>query len=529
MRETTGYNKDKNGIEEFIKMKPNSGVKGKVTVQLINDDTKEVEQEVFTENVRMKWLDHQMYLGGIVNGTNAFKSFMNLNNISSSYSTPSSALQYMEGGHFKNILLINSDDGDELEKYPVVNGTLVGYCGFNEVYAGTSTKKGCWNKADSYIKEDGQGNLVLHNVYDFPINAANGTITHIGYSKQCLTLSYSSSAYHTQNYCGAIGLPCALDVNVGSSVATTRCSTNCVEIRKNVFKFIANISNYFYIVTANIFTGEIFEKIPLKGANGKSFSMTSYIAGMQLSKNGEEVYFIFHNSSSSVHPVTGIGGAVLFFVKFSGITGEFMEVINLSTVTGTTSTGSQVKYSYENTVAVVDIYETGHLYLFGGYSSENVLTEVSIENGEPTKIKSSQILSTDSDVINYEYIQRGRLYISDKRVISYKAEGTTVGHAQYFAWDKDLNLIDRNRYAITLLTSMDIVGKSPLAITIMDDGADNYCELGIVDKRGNLPMTTLTKLPSPVMKNTNFTMRVQYDVLLEVPNLLDAYDLTLNV
>ena len=514
MREIISYDRNKDEITKTTKMKPFSNIKGKVKVELINNETKEVEREILTENIRMKWLEHQIYLDGLCGATCLWDFAYKYAGQSTTYGK-----QLDRGGAFTNLLLYNSEEIED-EKKPSIDATLIGYCTLDAT--STSATKGKFIVNESHIKNDSEGNIVMHNVYEFPSNSANGTTTHIGFSKQIDT-------YNKQNYSifGDLwGLTSGLPSSLAPQYETYNQfgSKNCYIIEKNTFRFIAMSSNILYVCDVNITSGYT-KMVPLKNVLGANFGKdtsgyTYYITGMQISKDGTQAIVIAHSSSSA--PKIGATQSGWNILTFDCETGNCIDYYNL----GELANGSKTENIYEYAETVLDIYGNGNLIIYGrGYNNaQNFLTEYNIsDRTTPTKVKYYEVLTSDSDRITE--IPYSSLNIYEDGTICLRRNSVTDVTKNHLFWNRNLELINRHKN-VSFKPSylMDIIGKPGFALgTTMNGEFNKYSTWGIFDTRKKYPMTTLTKLPSPVVKTSNFTMKVQYDIIFEVPDLFDAF------
>lgn len=521
MRETIGYNKTKNGIEEFMKLKPDTDIKGKVTVQLINNETKEVEQEIFTENIRMKWLDYQMHLNAVQSVGCVWDLIVKYSGVSTSY-----GVRFDRGGEFKNILLLSSDEETENEKNASLDCKVVGYCGFDTTYSGTDTKQGSFNLVESNIKTDSDGNLVMHNVYDFPTHASNGTITHVGFGKNFdnKVSTYAPIAFGT-DWQATKGLPVALMPRANN--ASSSCSNSCLEIRKNTFRFILNVDddgNCLTVFEVNIATGCIFKKTKLLGFENTPISKSCTVRGVNLSNDGSCAYIMGYTYGADTNiKATGKGWC---FLTISCETGKIIS----SVFYGEIKIPSLNYEIYNNTATIYDELGTGNIYMFGAKynTTNNYILEVNPTDGTVIR-EVMPYTSSEADNVGYGDFHRGSLKFAPNNELIFR-KNSSYSSGIHLVFDKT-SLMLKRKYTSTIETlsiCMDIVGREGLSIGPCETrdyakNSYNHISWGIFDRRKTTPMSTLTKLPSPVLKTATFTMKVQYDVIFEIPNLLEAF------
>lgn len=516
MRETKAYSKDKNGIQEFIRMKPYTDIKGEIKIQLINNDTKEIEQEVFVENVRMKWLDTQVYTDGLLSSTCLYNLLSKYAGYSTSYGYTASY-----GGYFKSIALFNSEQDIENEKISSVNGNVLGYCGFDETYSGNDKKKGSFNSVESYVKQNSEGNLVMHNVYEFSSYAANGTTTHIGFCKNPTeTMSYKNYVCYGTNFNCFKGMPSKLIPEY--SPVVDGCSWNCYNTGKNTFLFVLKISSVHYVCELNIVSGECLRKVKLTGVDGVDLNYRLKFAGIQISKDGSSIYALIYVNSTSVQSIIGATKNGWNLVTFDTQTGQLINNVEF----GNIAIGSTGESFCEYSVACID-ESNGNIIIFGNASGNSLNYIQRVNSNDGTPISTVDVFNgnyNDSDCVDYNNVYRGSLIINKNNEIVYRRNSYYYTDKNHLVFDTKLNLIRRyshNKDRINI--NMHIIGNENLCIGTSSSSTSDFTYWGIFDKTNRYQVNTLTKLPTPVVKTSNFTMKVQYDMVFEMPNILDAF------
>lgn len=159
--ELKGYVKNfKDGtITEHVKMKPMTGYRGRTTVQLFNAETGELEQEVMSENVINNWIAKDSF-------DSNFRGQVN-NHKTSLFANP-----------FSYLLLSDAAVPEDADAKELV-GRMYGWAD-RTAYSGSAINRGTLNTAESwYSNRATAGKTQAHFVFDFPTQAANGTIRTI--------------------------------------------------------------------------------------------------------------------------------------------------------------------------------------------------------------------------------------------------------------------------------------------------------------------------------------------------------------
>lgn len=520
MRETISYNKTKNSYEEFLKMKPQTKIEGKITVQLVNNETNEIEQEIFTENVRMKWLEYQIYTDGLMASTPLWDLAVKYAGYSTSYGR-----QFTRGGQMP-YLLLNYTDSEEVEneKRPSLKSSNLGYAGFDTVYSGTDVKKGSFNQVESNIKINDKGNLVMHNVYDFPTHACNGTISHIGYAKKVSGVSYRDNVIYASNWNTYSGLPSPLVPCIGA-IPCSAISTNCYHVGKNTFRMAMyeNSTNGYCILDLDIATGLVSNKFYITMLDDTVFKTPYYVRSMQISNDGTCMYMIVYNTNKEEKFGSTEKGWNL--LTFSCDTGKLIDHKYL----GRPGPPDQEYAISEYSVATYDEVNST-IYFFGGISGntrkwiiKKPINETTYTTVEPADADTISISTND--------VYRGTLILKGDEIIYKKNTYHFSEQPEHLFFDKETMKL-KSKTADTMLrfgSLMHIKGKEDFGVAFAsnydNDNSNTKSPIGywgLYDLRGTNSFTTLTKLPTPVLKTAVFTMKVQYDIVFEIPNVTEA-------
>lgn len=187
LRETVAYNKDLiTGWEKTIKKfkDTNAPMINTITVELFNADTGKKTYEAKAENLVNNYISKIAYMDYF---------YYRIKGEITKTQYPSPPWQ---------TLVLTDYAGAEDANNNFVRGNLVGYADKTTPYAGSDSKKGTINISET--KLDTLFNGVLHFVFDFPTNAANGTFQTVwwAYSKENILVITSYNAHGgTREYC----------------------------------------------------------------------------------------------------------------------------------------------------------------------------------------------------------------------------------------------------------------------------------------------------------------------------------------
>lgn len=148
--------------------KPNNGLKGNATI-LLYDQNGKLKSETFTENI----------IPDFTNGSESYRSIFR----SIVYGGATAAYARNEQVvAFRNIILGTSDveeDKDRLKSNP---GEIIGWCPMKNTNASSDPLRGVYNPMESYEKWE-KGYFHRHLVYDFNTSQGNGVFNSIWWSK----------------------------------------------------------------------------------------------------------------------------------------------------------------------------------------------------------------------------------------------------------------------------------------------------------------------------------------------------------
>lgn len=463
MREIIEKDKDfVTGIEKYsTKKKPLSNVRGKVSVSLYDENNNKI-REINTENLIMDWYKEDAYERTFVN-------------------TLAQGIGYSSNAGFfleptKYMILSNRDK--EVNSYDCFGfGDVIGYAQKRKAYSGSSSQQGSYNISESYKTTDENGNIVVHEVYDFPTNACNGTIKSILWAP--VTNEYESI------YISRISIN-SINTNTTQSIAQT------VFIEDN-FAYCCYLNSSYELCK---FEDGKVSKISsaLLAPDGTSMNTTNKVIHIDMSDTSNIKGAIVNTSTSS--QVSGINANSVAVCKWNAGTGE--ATVEKTLLNPTFQTEPTTKKTYN----IKGILRKGnYLYYALEISKYHSVAKVDM-NGSLI----SQIHLGDSG--NSWDWWSGLNIIGDNIILS-------TYNKTFILSDNLETLYTKNTY--TSSTDFWNPATSPKFDNVYV-GFEYFSGVYKIDFKGfKCPMTTCVKLPNPITKTNTNTMKVQYDFVLEPP------------
>lgn len=463
MREVIERDRDfnLNTVKYSKKQKPLSKVKGKVSISLYEDDN--IVRDIKTENKVMDWFKEDAYY-------RHYESLLGKNAVNAGYITKPT----------KYIVLSNKEDEESSVNCLSKLGSVIGYAERQVTYSGSDTLKGTYNINESKVYTDEQGNLVCHEVYDFPTHACNGEIKSVMWSSlfnnaSSTTLKtakntsfghkpseYSSAYYDKENneiiYIGA---------GAHNQVIKWNLDTN-------------ENNNYSKLVNPMSTSG-----FPQSVANNYNFSIAF--------ESKDIAYGSFYNNS--YYDQGGITSYNMLIVKWDLNTGEAIEyeVKNLSPL--------KSLFKDENGDALTSYlqayYYNEHIYLYG--------------NNTSTGTKGLAKFDMDFNLIKQVHFNTNTSYTinsTNSKVFFVNNKIIVKNNGEMYILDNDMTIID---YIEEVFNGMHINNMENARLTTSTSSSNYYCYLQVLIN----PFTTYVKLPSPITKTNVHTMKVQYDFVFE--------------
>ncbi|WP_051556514.1 hypothetical protein [Alkalihalobacterium bogoriense] len=166
IREVISYNKDllTGDLFTLLKNKENTGIKGKVLIEVFDAQTHEKVKEAYTENIIPDLIFKDMFLRYFAG------EVMGIGNTNHNHTK----------NLFNNIFLTDSTKA-EMAGTEKVFGNVVGYAHRNSTYSGQDPLRGTINLAESKL-EIRNNKIRVNFVFDFPTHAANGEFESIFWS-----------------------------------------------------------------------------------------------------------------------------------------------------------------------------------------------------------------------------------------------------------------------------------------------------------------------------------------------------------
>lgn len=152
-------------VDTMHKVKPVGPTRGRIKVELFNEDGT-LDTSANINNIAMDWMDDYaywaMYNQALIYDFGASSSAPT-SSIGVSFPTP---LRYLS---------LTDWDKPEHKDTPGICGNLLATAMTGYLYSGNSTTQGTYNNAESSRRINSDGQLIQSYVYDWPTHAANGT------------------------------------------------------------------------------------------------------------------------------------------------------------------------------------------------------------------------------------------------------------------------------------------------------------------------------------------------------------------
>ena len=462
MREIIEKDKDfVTGIEKYsTKKKPLSNVRGKVSVSLYDENNNKI-REINTENLIMDWYKEDAYERTFVN-------------------TLAQGIGYSSNvGFFERptrFMILSDRDKEVNSKDCFDFGNIIGYAEKRTAYSGSSSQQGSYNISESYKTTDENGNIVVHEVYDFPTNACNGTI------KSILWAPYTNE-FQSIN---------VAKINISSINTVTARGVSQTPFIEDNFAYCCYLNNLY-----EVYKFEEGKRTKMSSAlllpDGSAMNKTNKVIHVDMSDLSNIKGAIVNTSSGANN---GIDGNNVILCKWSDSSGEITVEKTILNPTFETEPTTQSAYS------IGAIIRKGN-YLFYTLSSFNYRSVAKVD-------------------MNGSLISQIHLGYCDS----------------YWGWWDGINIIGDNIFLSTwnstyiLSDNLEILKvksgyssgsdfESPVTSPKFDNVCMNYLYSSstytISFNSLKCPMTTCVKLPNPITKTNTNTMKVQYDFVLEPP------------
>lgn len=162
-REILSYDKNllTGSVDTKTKNKKDTGIRGKVLIELFEADTNEKIREVYTENIIPDVIFKEIFLRVFTGGAMGVGG-IGIESINSLY----------DWSYLTDSIKPESPNSEK------VLGNLIGYAHRNETYSGVSTKRGTINRLETKL-EIKNNKIKVNFVFDFPTHAANGSFESI--------------------------------------------------------------------------------------------------------------------------------------------------------------------------------------------------------------------------------------------------------------------------------------------------------------------------------------------------------------
>lgn len=462
MREVIEIDKDFNldSTKFSKKYKNNSNIKGKVNISLF--DTKGNKQrEIFTENKIMEWVKDEAYY-------TRYECMLGKNqNIQSIFQAPEASNAYSTLAKF---MLLSDVDLSEDEITSTTNrGNIIGYAQRKTTYSGSSLLKGSYNEVESSIYVNDEGNIVCHEVYDFPTHACNGDINSIMWTHE-----YDETLYQNRYVCDKFRESRGTSFNAYQNAYFDF-------DRRELYYFLSNTMYKAYSYNIKNQASELIIEIK-PPCNTSWNSNIKYYFDIH-DKNDIRVYV--SNTTTSTYNTIPANSLGVIKYDFEGniLDTEVYSIPSLSSHAPANGGSYTVNQAYlYNEHIYLYLSANGYIYLAQCDKKGQLLRCVEVEKAS---------------------VNSKGLYIRDNEV--------AIQTSNNYNWfDFNLNRINRNssNYGTNVSNARNFIIRRYSSDTLM---------LGTI----NIPFTTYVKLPNTVTKTSTQTMKVQYDFVIEKNKVAD--------
>jgi hypothetical protein len=252
-REIVSYNKDflTGKKYEKRKIKKDTGIKGKVLVELFDAKTNKKVKEAYTENIIPDIVFKELFLrffAGDVMGIDD-SDFGNLESL------------------FSYIYLTDSTKPESASSEKI-SGNIIGYAHRNTTYSGTDTKRGTINRTETTL-EINNGKIRVNFVFDFPTHAANGTFESIYWGPSSIEEFYQGPAIVGRS-------------QSGDGKIYTRDDDDTQDIYWSIYYFMHGSANKYTIYTDYNKGYVCFNGTYSSAINSSYFNFPEHLKGYQL-------------------------------------------------------------------------------------------------------------------------------------------------------------------------------------------------------------------------------------------------------
>lgn len=425
---------------EVIKRKPVTQIIGTTTIEIFDSKTNKKVHEVKSEN--------------ILNNINNKFAFMDFyyerikGSISSTvYSAP-----------FGYLLLTNYN-GLEDADLMAHRGAIVGYAEKITPYVGASIQRGTINSVETKLDTDGTG--LLHFVFDFPTNAANGTFQSVWWTKR----EYISLVYSELTISGTGG------AKLTFSSSYTK--------------------GYVFLTTNNGKKLIVTYKDNSTLSSGLCYAVDCFILNDDFTVASQ--FILSSKVSSSIYNQfcgVGVGDDSLILVN-GYISTNNIAILNLTT--GVVTYLSLATPDQRNLVQMVG----SNLYLV----KENIIKVYTVNGSTVTFVKDIPFASNTSNYMYFQVVD-GLPHFCGADGYGYKLENNNLQISNYYLWNGESRLDQSNPY--------------PYIWSGKETGI-NYSS-GEIKMRRYEPINYVgaqNLLPEPITKTPTNTMKIQYDFQIQ--------------
>lgn len=558
MREVMKWSKNY-VTDEFIQnkvTKNSDSLIGRATIKVL-DKNGNTKQEVVSENIihdgfnKFNWY------------VNSFKDFVGSFNAS-----------YHRDLEPFYKLMLSTDDSEESETNITINGTTIGYANVGDTSSGTDVRKGAYDSVSSFTERTSDGFLHRHCVFEFGNAKANGTFNSVIFTYRntynSSTNSSSTPPFRIRKLPSITGMLKSSSNNYGNESGVIPSISHTVYKGMDCKFYTYSSSSYYEILNLERWINGIEDiKVSLNpNPNFKHYCLSTsdkqYIVCEDINVTGHKQGL----ETTYNLKIYNEDGGLVETINHSGITDILIDVQKYIDAYDQSNSSFNVKvtphkyvtHSNGDITIIFEVYsglstinafpswstsdkaihpsnKTSTVYVSGTYSTKTKkwICKPSIDDhnsryfAETVRYKLGSLHKFEDEYTRIEVNGHDYFIVSDTNPYTYSEEYMYHFDGVKFnsfnvseILTKDFSDSASARFYIGVAGTLDgyedtIILGTNLNHNYTSDSTNQY-HIGVSKIVGH---NSHTKLPSPVTKTEDDTMKIEYDYYIQIPNLLN--------